>query len=271
VEQLEIEPEEEEEAQERSRPGAVVIFETIRIEGEDELKRTTGSLAFSGFAAGLSMGLSLVAMGALMAHLPVGAVWREVISSFGYSVGYLVVVLGRQQLFTENTLTPVLHFLAKPKASVFAQVMRLWATVLAFNVVGAVLVGLVIAVPGVFTPDMRDAFDELARAAVASPPPIMFIHAVFAGWIIALMVWLLPLAETASPFIIIILTYVVALGGFSHIIAGSVEVAYGVARGIVPLDAYFWPFFGPTLLGNIVGGVLLVSLLSFAQVIGAKK
>ncbi len=269
--ELEIAPEEEQEAQERARPRTVVIYETIRLEGEDELKRSVASLGFSGLAAGLSMGLSLIAMGELQAHTPEGSVWREVISSFGYSVGYLVVVLGRQQLFTENTLTPVLHLLSRPSWPTFGLTMRLWLAVLISNVIGAILVALVIAMPGIFPPEAHKAFDELARTAVASSAQVTFVHAVFAGWIIALMVWLLPLAETASPFIIIILTYVVALGGFSHIIAGSVEVAYGIARGVVPFDQFLFPFFVPTLLGNIVGGVLLVSLLSFAQVQAENK
>ncbi len=266
-----IEPDEKAEAEERARPRSVVIFETIRMEGEDELKRSFGSLAFSGLGAGLSMGLSLVAMGELQAHIPSTAIWREAISSFGYSVGYLAVVLGRQQLFTENTLTPVLHALARPSADVLRRVLRLWAIVLAANILGAFLVAMAIALPGVFPPDVRDAFDAFAVHAVASSPGITFIHAIFAGWIIALMVWLLPLAETAAPFVIVILTYVVALGAFSHIIAGTVEIVYGIARGVIPANAFFWPFFFPTLLGNIVGGVTLVALLVFAQVQAEKK
>ncbi|MGI4799523.1 MAG: formate/nitrite transporter family protein, partial [Janthinobacterium lividum] len=87
-----------------SRPNAALIHEIIRAEGESELDRSILALLLSGLAAGLAMGLSLITEGLLRAHLP-EAPWRELVSKIGYAVGFLVVVLGRQQLFTENTLT----------------------------------------------------------------------------------------------------------------------------------------------------------------------
>lgn len=89
--------------QERVAIGARVVYEVVRLEGEDELERPGVALAWSGLAAGLSMGFSLLAEAALMSHLP-NAAWRPLIARAGYSVGFLVVILGRQQLFTENTL-----------------------------------------------------------------------------------------------------------------------------------------------------------------------
>ena len=96
-----------------------------------------------------------------------------------------------------------------------------------------------------------------------------FASAIFAGWLIALMVWLLPLAETAGPFIIVLVTFFVGIAEFSHIIAGSVEVFYATLSGLLPWSGYP-SFFIPTLLGNIVGGVQFVTLISFAQVVGDK-
>src|SRR5579862_8081883 len=97
---------EEKQVQERVAIGAHIVHETIRREGEDELKRSWSALAWSGLAAGLSMGFSLVAEGLLAAYLP-NTRWQPLIAKLGYSVGFLIVTLGRQQVFTESTLTAV--------------------------------------------------------------------------------------------------------------------------------------------------------------------
>ena len=96
--------------EERLAIGANVVYETIRREGEEELRRAVSALAWSGLAAGLSMGFSFIAEGLLVAHLP-DSPWRPLLSKAGYCIGFLIVILGRQQLFTENTLTVILPLL----------------------------------------------------------------------------------------------------------------------------------------------------------------
>jgi formate/nitrite transporter FocA (FNT family) len=100
---------------------------------------------------------------------------------------------------------------------------------------------------------------------------VIFMRSVFAGWLIALMVWLLPAAESARVSIIIIITYLIGLGGFNHVIAGSVKNLFLVATGSQTLTQFFALFFVPTLLGNIVGGVSLVAFLGHAQVMAGKE
>ena len=92
------------------------------------------------------------------------------------------------------------------------------------------------------------------------------LRAVFAGWLIALMVWLLPGAEGSRPFIIVVITYVVSLAGFSHIVAGSVDCLFLVETGQTTWLGFIWAFFIPTLIGNILGGVALVAVLNYGQV-----
>jgi formate/nitrite transporter FocA (FNT family) len=94
----------------------------------------------------------------------------------------------------------------------------------------------------------------------------MLLRAVFAGWLIALMVWLLPAADSARIWVIIIISYLVGLGGFPHIVAGSTETFYLVMRGEEPLAEFIVSFILPTLLGNVLGGVPLVAALAHAQV-----
>lgn len=269
----ELSAEEERQVEERSPPRAAVVYETVLEEGEFELSRTVSALAWSALAAGLSMGFSLVAEGLLRSHLP-DEPWRPLISKFGYSAGFLIVILGRQQLFTENTLTVILPLLQRKDGKTFLCVARLWATVFLANVIGALIFAWVVSHTEVFNAHIRQNFQEIGREAMEGAWTTIFLRAIFAGWLIALMVWLLPAANTARVWVIIIMTYLVALGGYSHIIAGTVEVSYAVMTGVSNWSSFFLDWMLPTLLGNCIGGVSLVAVLGHAQVVnesGKKK
>lgn len=261
---------EQKQVEERVAIGANVVYETIRREGEDEMQRSSAALAWSGFAAGLSMGFCLVAEAVLVARLP-DAPWRPLISRFGYCVGFLIVILGRQQLFTENTLTVVLPALLHKDRKTLFNVARLWAVVLSSNVVGTMLFAYCIAYVHLFAPGVQQAFHDIGAAHVGASFGIVLVRAVFAGWLIALMVWLLPGAEASRVVIVIIITYLVGLANLNHIIAGSTTMIYLVATHAMSWGQYLIGFFLPTLIGNIIGGVSLVAALGHAQVVGGKS
>lgn len=258
------------EVEKRRNISAVVVHETIREEGEQELERTSSTLAWSGLAAGLSMGFSLVAQGLLRTLLPTTS-WSPLIDDLGYSVGFMIVILGRQQLFTENTLTVILPLLAHPDRATFLQVARLWFVILVTNLVGGFLFAVIIAHTALFPPEVQRAFVDIARPSLQSGFGLTMLRGIFAGWLIALMVWLLPAAEGTKLHIVIIITYLVTLGGFAHIIAGSIDVFYLVNIGAASWFSYFVGFMLPTLIGNIIGGVSLVAALNFAQVASRDK
>jgi formate/nitrite transporter FocA (FNT family) len=253
------------EVREQSRPNAALIHETIRAEGMEEMERTAWALALSGLAAGLSMGFSLIVQGTLRTHLPEGAA-RELLSPLGYTVGFLLVVLGRQQLFTENTLTPVLPLLHDRKLATLGKLLRLWVIVLAGNTLGTLVISWVLAKGGLVDAAVWQSFLAIGRETLQPEFPSMLLKAVFAGWLIALLVWLLPSAEGAKPFIIVVLAYVVAVSHFSHIIAGSVDAAFAVWAGSASWSEFWLRFFLPTLFGNMLGGVALVAVLNYGQV-----
>ncbi|MGH7906049.1 MAG: formate/nitrite transporter family protein [Candidatus Binataceae bacterium] len=252
---------------ERTAPRAAVLHEAIREEGEIELRRPVSALVWSGLAAGGSMGFSLASEGLLQAYLP-NAPWRHLVVTLGYTVGFLAVVLGRQQLFTENTVTVMLPLLSRRTVRALLQVLRLWAIVLAANLLGACGFAWLVGNTGIFTPEVRAAFAEIGKAAATGAWEAIFLRAIFAGWIIAMMVWMLPSTEGAGTAVIIIMTYLVGLGDFSHVVAGSVEVLYVVVTsGDISWAGYFGQYLAPTLLGNVVGGVALVAFVNHAQVI----
>jgi formate/nitrite transporter FocA (FNT family) len=264
-----ITPEEEEKVQERVAISASVVYEAVCREGEDELKRSTSALAWSGFAAGLAMGFSLVAEGLLAAHIP-DAQWRPLISKLGYSVGFLMVILGRQQLYTENTLTVILPLMLRKNMATLLSVARLWSAVLLSNLLGAYLFALCIAKIPIFNPHVQQTLLSVSLEGTGDSFWIALTRAVFAGWLIAFMVWLLPGAESSRVGIIILVTYLIGLGGFHHIIAGSNKNFFLVATGAKSWGFYFYRFFLPTLLGNVIGGVSLVAFLNHAQVVAGK-
>lgn len=151
------------EADQRSSPSAKVVHEAIRLEGTEELERPSSSIGWSGLAAGLTMGCSMLGQGLLNAHLP-DAEWRPLIASFGYSLGFVFVTMARQQLFTETTLTVMLPVLHKTHGT--SDVARYWAIVFAANIVGTLLFAAAATIPHLFSEDAARAFTELGTKAV---------------------------------------------------------------------------------------------------------
>jgi formate/nitrite transporter FocA (FNT family) len=263
---LDLTEREQEEAEERSSVNVRVVHEAVRREGEEELERSSQALAWSGLAAGLSMGFSFIAEGLLRSHIP-DAPWRPLIVKLGYSAGFVLVILGRQQLFTENTLTPILPLLHRKNLQTLLQVLRLWVVVLIANLLGALVIAWVLGNTGAFQPEVRQTFSDIAHESANVTFGLALLRGVFAGWLIAFMVWLLPFAESARVAVIVGITWLVGVGQFTHIIAGSVDVLFLVMTGALPFSHYLGGYMVPTLLGNILGGVSLVAALNHAQVV----
>lgn len=267
VSSIDLSQSEEQDVEDRGAPRAAVVFETIRREGESELRRPMFSLAASGIAGGLSMGMSLAGEGLIRTLLP-QASWAPLVSSFGYSLGFVIVVLGRQQLFTETTVTAILPLLdGKDRLRTFGQVLRLWIVVTIANLIGAAIFAYTAADTTIFPAAVRHTFLTIAHEAAAPPFWTLLVRGIAAGWLIALMVWMLPGAKEARLWVVVVMTYVVGLASLSHIVAGSVEVLFLVASGQTGLAEYFGGFLLPVFVGNALGGVLLVSLLNYGQVV----
>lgn len=256
---------EQHEVEKNQPPRAAVLHEIIRTQGDQELERTVAALWWSALAAGLTMGLSLMGMGLLNSRLPDGEGFK-VIASFGYCAGFLAVILARQQLFTENTLTAVLPIMSKPTWANFGRLFRLWSVVLVGNLCGTLLVAYFMLELPIFDSKTDEAFLGIGRKVMENDGSQMFAKGIISGWMIATMVWMIPSMESAKMWIIILITYLMALGDFTHIVVGSAEVSYLVFAGELPWKDFWLVFAGPTLAGNIIGGSFIFALISHAQI-----
>lgn len=209
------------------------------------------------------MGCSMLGEGLLRTSLT-DAPWRDLVAALGYSLGFLFVTMGRQQLFTETTLTvmlPVLH-----RTHAISQVLRYWLIVFLTNIAGTVLFAAAATIPGLFRPEQVHAFIELGvRASDPGFIPVL-VKAICAGWLIALMVWLMPAAASARFVVIVAVTWLIGIAHFSHVIAGSAETALAAMQGAIGWQDYLAGFLLPALIGNSIGGVVLVAVLNHAQV-----
>jgi formate/nitrite transporter FocA (FNT family) len=250
---------------ERRRLRAAVVYEIIRVEGEGELARSFGALWWSALGAGLSIGFSALALALFRAYLP-KVPSSAIVENLGYSVGFLIVILSRQQLFTENTLTAVLPVMVRRQWQWLWVMLRLWGIVLIGNLVGCFLFAGFLAYSSALTPEIADALHAIGGKLMANTPQEMFVKSIVSGWLIAALVWMLPSAEGTEIFVITLITYLIALGGFTHVVAGSAEALYLWLAGHESLFRVVFVFFLPTLAGNVVGGTLMFAVLSYAQV-----
>ena len=254
-----------EDIEERSRLRPPMIYEVVRREGEEEMRRPITSLWWSGVAAGLSISFSLLVEGVLKLQLPKGP-WQPLLISLGYPVGFLIVVLARQQLFTENTITAVLPLTAEFTRTNFLRLARLWAIVFAANMAGTLAAAAFCTFSPALTPPLRDTMLEISREMMQNGWAAMCFKGITSGYLIAAMVWLIPSAETSRFSVVALMTYVIAMGGFTHVVAGSVEAFLLLLNGQVGFLHLVAGFTAPVLLGNVVGGTALFALISYAQI-----
>jgi formate/nitrite transporter FocA (FNT family) len=251
--------------EERSTPETPVIYEIVRRIGVDEMSRPGVSLWWSGFAAGLSISFSLLAEAILWMHLPDTA-WRPLVSALGYPVGFLMVVLGRQQLFTETTITDVLPVMAEPTRASFGRAGRMWAIVLAANLIGTLASAAFCSLTPVIDARTLGAMLEVSRHGMQHGAVEMFFRGITSGFLMAAMVWLIPAAGMAQFRIVYLVTYLIGVGGFAHIVSGSTYAFMLLAAGELGALQMLGQFTLPVLAGNIVGGTVLFALISYAQV-----
>ncbi|HDV0737473.1 TPA: formate/nitrite transporter family protein, partial [Acinetobacter baumannii] len=242
-----------------------LVYEIIRRDGAEELDRPTAALIFSGIAAGLVISFSFVFKAIIASYIPTDAIWTDLITNFGYTIGFLIAILGHMQLFTENTITTVVPLFKPFTLDKLRAVGRLWGIVILCNIIGTGLASLFFLTTDLFTPNIDKALDELAHHVASFSATQNLLKGVMSGLLIAALVWMLP--SVSNKFLVIFfMTYLIGLGDFTHVVVGSTEMSYLVWQGEASLGEYMFNFLIPTTIGNIIGGTGVFTLLIYGQV-----
>ncbi|EGT90822.1 formate/nitrite transporter family protein [Acinetobacter baumannii] len=242
-----------------------LVYEIIRRDGAEELDRPTAALIFSGIAAGLVISFSFVFKAIIASYIPTDAIWTDLITNFGYTIGFLIAILGHMQLFTENTITTVVPLFKPFTLDKLRAVGRLWGIVILCNIIGTALASLFFLTTDLFTPNIDKALDELAHHVGSFSATQNLLKGVMSGLLIAALVWMLP--SVSNKFLVIFfMTYLIGLGDFTHVVVGSTEMSYLVWQGEASLGEYLFNFLIPTTIGNIIGGTGVFTLLIYGQV-----
>lgn len=243
---------------------SATIYEIVSREGSAELSRKLSALGWSGLAAGFCISFSMLAEAYFKMHLP-ETPYKPLIENIGYTFGFLIVIMARLQLFTENTITVMLPVFENPAGRNIMRTLRLWAVVFATNLVGTFIVAALITILGFATAEQLAAVIEVSQHAIHRDTWDVFVQGVPAGFLIATLVWMLPSAESNEFFIIFFMTYLIAIGDFTHVVAGSAEAFVLMLSGDISFLGA-WSYIGAAGLGNILGGTGLFALLAYAQV-----
>lgn len=244
-----------------------IIHEVVRRHGDEEMERPSTSLLISGLAGGIAICTSILAQTQLEMMLP-DAPWRPLVASAGYSVGFIVVILCHLQLFTESTLSAVIPVATHPTRANVGRLLRFWALVLGANLAGTLIVAVAFEQLWIITADQREAMLALSGRLSERDWGETLRMAIPAGFLIAAIPWALPSAKGQEFWVILLLTWLIALGGFAHVVAGSGEAWLLALSGQISFAYAALGIILPTLLGNIIGGTGLFAMLAHVQVRG---
>lgn len=254
----------DEEIEELKAADAKELHRAVREEGQEEIDRPTASLLWSGLAAGFAIVASLIAEAAIAAHVG-DTPDRKLLVSLGYPLGFVIVILGRMQFFTESTVTAMLPLVTRPSARTLTRTVRLWVVVIGANLVGTALATLAVAQLPLVSEVLRGTMVEVSAAILEHDAMATFWSAVPAGFLIAGLAWMLPNAREQSFLVIFAVTYTVGAAGLSHSVVGSAEAFTLLWAGRIGVGGAA-ALIVSAVIGNLIGGAGLFALLAHGQV-----
>jgi formate/nitrite transporter FocA (FNT family) len=258
----------EEEKGEEPQKSYETILEQEILSGLTELERPAGNLFLSGLSAGLDVSLSLLLM-AVMRTLTEGELPHavsEILVANMYAAGFIFVVLGRSELFTEHTTLAVLPVI-DGRASL-RQLGRLWGLVYVANLIGAAAFAAFLAFLGprlgIIGPRV---LGDIAADVVKPAWWLILMSGVLAAWLMGLLSWLVAASRDTigQIFVVWLVAFAIGFGHLHHAIVGSTEVLAGVFSGQGATLADFWRFLLPTTVGNLLGGFIFVALIKYGH------
>jgi formate/nitrite transporter FocA (FNT family) len=235
-------------------------------EGMETYEHNKTKVLLGSFTAGLELGFSYLLI-AMVYTLLAGRIPPEYIpyaAAFVYPVGFIMVVMGRSILFTEQTsllFLPVLHGKRQLK-----ELAVLWATVIFGNLLGGIAIALIYVWVGTHIGIIdEEALKNIALHVIDFSYYTIFASAVLAGWLMALLSWLVTSSTDSISriFMVYMITFIVGFAGLHHSIVGNIEVFTGL---ITSSQIKFLDYLGfqvTALFGNALGGVFFVALLRY--------
>jgi formate/nitrite transporter FocA (FNT family) len=250
-----------------TRLSAAEIHDNVVGPAKEEMERAAWALLWSAFASGITIGFSFL-MGAFVQTL-VPERYAPFAGGAAYPLGFVFVIFARSELYTENTLEPVIPFLHRRDMETLKKMLRLWGLLLVGNLIGAALFAWVMYHANIIDdPEFRSKLSSMARESTSDPFMLNLTRGIMAGWLIALLAWLLASTQDSVAHLALIwlTTAPISWFHFRHSIVGSVEAFYRVVAGDAGLGQMTSQFILPAVLGNTIGGVVLVALLNYGQV-----
>ena len=237
-------------------------------EGLDALERPAAGLFASGLSAGLDVGFSLFLMAVMLTQAD-GVLPKPVVTMLVanmYAVGFIFVVLGRSELFTEQTTLAVLPVLSRRVAP--AKLLRLWGIVYTGNLIGATFFAWLITIigPALGVVDPQ-AFSKIAHQLTNHGWSEILLSALLAGWLMGLLSWLVAAGrDTISQILVVwLITTSIGFAKLHHVILGTVEVMAGYFAGRTVTVPDVLHFLVWATLGNTIGGAVFVAFIKYGH------
>jgi len=244
----------------RDRFGTDEVFQRIIAAADEEIDTGTRELFFSSLAAGFAITLTFLIYSSMTAKTD-----NPVLAAMLYPIGFIYIILGGYQLYTENTLPPVA--LVLERLASLPALLRTWVVVAIGNFAGGLFGALILAYTGVFSPEAAAVAVDISRKGVETGFWDLFFKAGFAGLIVAGVVWLdFAARDTVSRFFLVYIAFLlIPLADLFHVVVSFTELMYLVFLGEAALLPGLVGFVLPVLLGNTIGGVVLVTLVNYFQ------
>ncbi len=245
----------------RDRFSADEVFQRIVAAADEEITSGSRELFFSGLAAGFAITITFL----LYISLTASTNGHPVLSAMLYPLGFIYIIIGGYQLYTENTLPPVA--LTLERIASIPALLRNWVVVLAGNFAGGTFGAMALAWGGVLSTDGAAAAASIASKGIETGATVLFAKAAFAGLIVAGVVWVSFAArDTISRLVVVYLAFLsIPIGGLFHVVVSYTEMVYLVLLGELSVVVGVTEFVLPVLLGNTAGGVVLVTVVNYFQ------
>ena len=241
------------------------IYERTKEEGERRLARPPLELAATALVGGFDVAVGVIAYALAWRTVPGAA--QELVASVAFGIGFVFIVVGRSELFTENFLIPVAG-LDRDRLSSWLKLGELWAVALVVNIVGGVLLALVLTAQDVLPERTSAALTQLAEHIAERGTLASFLSALVAGALMTVMTWFVEGAADSIGVRIVmawLVGFVIALGAFNHAIVSTIEVVFGMRVGANVDVSQLLANLGIAVGGNLVGGLMFVTFVRTVQ------